>query len=42
MLLMFIGIGWWAFSPRNKARFEEAANSLFDDEPTDRSNGDKH
>ena len=44
MLVMFIGIGWWAYNPKNKARFEEAANSVFDDEPADpdRPNGEKH
>jgi len=42
MLVMFIGIGWWAYSPRNKARFYDAANSILDDEPVDTPNGDKH
>ena len=26
----FLGIGWWTFSRRNRARFEEAAHIPFD------------
>lgn len=32
ILIAFIGICWWAFSPRRKARFDEAANLPFADE----------
>jgi cytochrome c oxidase cbb3-type subunit 4 len=31
-LLTFIGIMWWAYSPRRKADFETAANLPFADE----------
>jgi len=33
VLLAFIGICWWAFSPKRRKRFEEAANLPFADEP---------
>jgi cbb3-type cytochrome oxidase subunit 3 len=42
MLVMFIGIGWWAYNPKNKTRFDDAANSILDQDPVDRPNGDKH
>lgn len=42
MLLMFLAIGWWAYNPKNKDRFEEAANSILDDEGTEAPNGDRH
>ncbi|NQD37912.1 cbb3-type cytochrome c oxidase subunit 3 [Permianibacter sp. IMCC34836] len=32
-LLIFLGVVWWAYSPRRKARFEEAAQLVFDDQP---------
>lgn len=35
VLLAFIGICWWAFSPKRKKRFEEAANLPFADETDD-------
>lgn len=28
----FIGIAWWAYSPKNKKRFEEDAQLALDDE----------
>lgn len=28
----FIGVGWWAYSPKNKARFEEDAKLALDDD----------
>ena len=28
----FIGVCWWTFSGRQKKRFDEAANLVFDDE----------
>jgi cytochrome c oxidase cbb3-type subunit IV len=31
--LAFIGVCWWAFSPKRKKRFDEAANLPFADEP---------
>ena len=33
VMLAFIGICWWAFSPRRKEKFEDAANLPFADEP---------
>lgn len=27
----FIGIAWWAYSPKNKKRFEEDAQLVLDD-----------
>lgn len=30
--IVFIGICWWAFSPKRKKKFEEAANLPFADE----------
>ncbi len=33
VLLAFTGICWWAFSPRRRKQFEEAANLPFADEP---------
>jgi cytochrome c oxidase cbb3-type subunit IV len=32
LMVLFIGIVWWAFSSRQKKRFEEAANLPFADE----------
>ncbi|WJG07607.1 CcoQ/FixQ family Cbb3-type cytochrome c oxidase assembly chaperone [Aliiglaciecola sp. LCG003] len=34
VFVCFIGIVWWAYSSRTKARFDEAQNLVFDDEPT--------
>lgn len=39
LLVMFIGIIWWAFSSRQKAGFDQAANSIFDDERSAVANG---
>jgi cytochrome c oxidase cbb3-type subunit 4 len=30
--IAFIGIAWWAYSPKNKKRFEEDAQLALDDE----------
>ena len=35
--VLFLGIAWWAFHGRNKARFEEAANLPFADDDDDRA-----
>ena len=41
-VLVFIGIVWWAFSTRNKQRFEEDAQLPFaDDDDTPAKQGDK-
>ncbi len=41
----FIGVCWWAFSPKRKARFKQAAQLPFADEPKAKPepdrNGDK-
>jgi cytochrome c oxidase cbb3-type subunit 4 len=35
LLVAFIGIFWWAYAPRRKQRFAEAAAlALVDDEPS--------
>lgn len=33
MMLAFIGICWWAYSPKRRKTFEEAAKLPFADEP---------
>ena len=41
-VLVFIGIVWWAFSKRNKQRFEEDARLPFmDDDDRPAKQGDK-
>ena len=30
--IAFIGVAWWAYSPKNKKRFEEDAKLALDDE----------
>ena len=32
MMIVFVGICWWAFSPKRKQRFRDAANLPFADE----------
>lgn len=32
VMIAFIGICWWAFAPRRKQRFKDAANLPFADE----------
>lgn len=32
MAAAIIGVGWWAFSPKRKARFKDAANLPFADD----------
>lgn len=34
VMIVFAGVCWWAFAPRRKKRFEEAANLPFADEPS--------
>ncbi|WP_230656710.1 cbb3-type cytochrome oxidase subunit 3 [Psychrobacter sp. I-STPA10] len=31
--IAFLGITWWAYSPKNKKRFEEDAQLALDDDP---------
>lgn len=33
MLVAFIAICWWAFRPKHRKKFDEAANLPFADEP---------
>lgn len=40
VFVCFIGIVWWAFSSRNKKRFDEAANLPFADEEKEESRKD--
>ncbi|WP_299186273.1 cbb3-type cytochrome c oxidase subunit 3 [uncultured Psychrobacter sp.] len=30
--IAFLGVAWWAYSPKNKKRFEEDAQLALDDE----------
>lgn len=32
VFIAFVGVCWWAFAPRRKKRFEEAANLPFADD----------
>ncbi|CUA82805.1 CcoQ/FixQ family Cbb3-type cytochrome c oxidase assembly chaperone [Pseudidiomarina woesei] len=32
VFVLFIGVVWWAFSKGSKKRFDEAANSIFDED----------
>ena len=33
--IAFMGVAWWAYSPKNKKRFEEDAQLALDDELID-------
>lgn len=35
LMLIFSGIVWWAYSKKQKRRFDEAANLPFADEPVE-------
>jgi cytochrome c oxidase cbb3-type subunit IV len=43
IMILFLGIVWWAFSSRQKKRFDEAANLPFadDDHAPTRKRSDK-
>ncbi len=41
MMFAFAGVCWWAFAPRRKKRFEDAANLPFADEDTEKSASDE-
>lgn len=32
LLVLFVGIVWWAYSKRRKGKFDDAANSIFKEE----------
>jgi cytochrome c oxidase cbb3-type subunit 4 len=38
VFVAFIGVVYWAFTSRNKERFDEAANLVFADEDKDQTN----
>ncbi|AEA98222.1 cytochrome-c oxidase [Alteromonas mediterranea] len=40
VFVSFIGVVWWAFSGRNKKKFDEAANLPFADEEKEKSKED--
>lgn len=39
--IAFIGIAWWAYSPKNKKRFEEDAQLALDDQDIQQLSSDK-
>ena len=41
VFVSFIGVVWWAFSSRNKKKFDEAANLVFADEEKEKSKEDQ-
>jgi cytochrome c oxidase cbb3-type subunit 4 len=41
VLLAFIGVCWWAFSPRRRKRFEEAAKLPFAEEKSSQNDEKK-
>lgn len=32
VMIAFLGVVWWAYSSRRKQRFDNAANSIFEDD----------
>jgi len=32
LFICILGVVWWAYGKRRQSRFDEAANSIFDDE----------
>jgi cytochrome c oxidase cbb3-type subunit 4 len=47
--ISFIGVCWWAYSPKNKKRFQQDAQLVFDDpaesdqqDQDDQPTGDRH
>lgn len=41
VLLAFIGVCWWAFAPKRRKRFEEAAKLPFADEKQSQRDAEK-
>ncbi|HAM60295.1 MAG: CcoQ/FixQ family Cbb3-type cytochrome c oxidase assembly chaperone [Psychrobacter sp.] len=39
--IAFIGVAWWAYSPKNKKRFEEDAQLALDDDIRDDSSDEQ-
>ncbi len=42
VFIAFIGICWWAFSPKRKKKFEDAANLPFADEEKEQEQNEKN
>ncbi|MGH1439693.1 MAG: cbb3-type cytochrome oxidase subunit 3 [Cellvibrionaceae bacterium] len=42
VFIAFIGVCWWAFAPRRKERFNEAANLPFADEDSHERTQNSH
>lgn len=40
-MVAFLAICWWAFSPRNRQRFEKDAQSIIDSDPIHGKHADK-
>lgn len=38
VFIAFVGVLYWAFTSRNKARFDEAANIIFEDDDNQQPN----
>ncbi|NTS77308.1 cbb3-type cytochrome oxidase subunit 3 [Catenovulum sp. SM1970] len=32
MIVVFVGIIWWAYSRQSKSKFDDAANSIFEED----------
>jgi len=41
VLVLFIGVIWWAYGKRRSKQFDEAANSIFDESEDSSVNKDK-
>ncbi|MBD3671558.1 MAG: cbb3-type cytochrome c oxidase subunit 3 [Gammaproteobacteria bacterium] len=41
LMIVFLGIVWWAYSKKTQKRFNEAANLPFADEANDRQTREK-
>lgn len=41
VLIVFVGIIWWAYSKQSKKRFDHAANSILDDSDVEKKNSSK-
>ena len=39
--IAFVGVAWWAYSPKNKKRFEEDAQLALDDDIRDDSSDEQ-
>jgi cytochrome c oxidase cbb3-type subunit 4 len=39
VMVIFLGIGFWAYWPKNKGRFEEDGNIIFREDPPSEDKG---